>query len=142
LIRAVVDPSVLVSAFIGDPAAGSGRLVEAWRDRRFVLVVSPLLLAELGEVLARPKFARWAGDGRGAAYVAGFGARSEHQPDPVDAPSSGVRDPDDDYLVALMRATQADFLVSLDRDLLDAQFDDIAAIDPAVFVGRLKHPET
>jgi predicted nucleic acid-binding protein len=54
----------------------------------------------------------------------------------------GVRDPEDDYLVALMRATQADFLVSLDRDLLDAQLDDVAAIDPAVFVGRLKRSET
>lgn len=130
-----------MSAFIGDPAAGPGRLVEAWRDRRFALVISPLLLAELDEVLSRPKFARWAADGRGAAYVAGFDARSEHQPDPVDPPPSGVRDPDDDYLVALMRTTQADFLVSLDRDLLDAQLKDIAAIDPAVFVGRLKRSE-
>lgn len=142
MIRAVVDPSVLVSAFIGDPTAGPGRLIEAWRDRRFVLVVSPLLLAELDEVLSRPKFAHWAGDGRGAAYVAGFDARSEHQPDPVDPPSSGVRDPDDDYLVALMRVTQADFLVSLDRDLLDAQLNDVAAIDPAAFVGRLTLSET
>jgi putative PIN family toxin of toxin-antitoxin system len=77
VIRAVIDSSIFVSAFIGDPDAGPGRLVEAWRDRRFVLVVSPLLLAELGEVLSRPKFARWAGDGRADAYVAGFGARSE-----------------------------------------------------------------
>ena len=137
---AVVDPSVLVSAFIGDPDAGPGRLVEAWRDRLFVLIVSPLLLDELGDVLSRPKFARWAGDGRGAAYVAGFGARSEHQPDPADAPSSGVRDRNDDYLVALMHATRADFLVSLDRDLLDAQLEDITVLDPAVFLGRLEHP--
>lgn len=142
MIRAVVDPSVLVSAFIGDPDAGPSRLVEAWRDRRFVLVVSPLLLAELGEVLSRSKFARWAGDGRGAAYVAGFGARSEHRPDPDESPSSGVRDPDDDYLVALMRATEADVLVSLDRDLLDAQLDGITVIDPAVFIGRVEHAES
>ncbi len=127
-----------MSAFIGDPEAGPGQLVEAWRDRRFVLVVSPLLLAELGDVLARPKFARWAADGRGAAYVAGFGARGEHQPDPDESPSPGVRDPDDDYLVALMQATQADVLVSLDRDLLDAQLDEITVIDPAVFIGRLE----
>jgi len=138
LIRAVVDPSVLVSAFIGDPEAGPGQLVEAWRDRRFVLVVSPLLLAELDDVLARPKFARWAADGRGAAYVAGFGARSEHRPDPEESTPSGVRDPGDDYLIALMRTTEADFLVSLDRDLLDAQLDEITVIDPAVFVGRLE----
>lgn len=138
MIRAVVDPSVLVSAFIGDPEAGPGRLVEAWSNRRFVLIVSPLLLDELGEVLSRPKFARWAADGRGAAYVAGLSARSEHQPDPVDAPSSGVRDPGDDYLIALMLATRADVLVSLDRDLLDARLNGITVIDPAAFVGRLE----
>lgn len=130
-----------MSAFIGDPRAGPAQLVEAWRDRRFVLVVSPLLLAELGDVLARPKFARWAADGRGAAYVAGFGARSEHQTDPVESPLPGVRDPDDDYLIALMLEAQADVLVSLDRDLLDAQLDDLDVIDPAVFVGRLEKAE-
>jgi uncharacterized protein len=138
VIRAVVDPSVFVSAFIGDPEAGPGRLADAWRDRRFVLIVSPSLLVELEEVLSRPKFARWADDGRGAAYVAGFAARSEHRPDPPPSPSSEVRDPDDDYLVALMQATQADLLVSLDRDLLDAELDGIAAVNPAVFLGRLE----
>lgn len=138
MIRAVVDPSVFVSAFIGNPDAGPGRLVDAWRDRRFILIVSPLLLAELGEVLSRPKFARWADNGRGDAYVAAFGARGEHQPDPSQPPSPRVRDPDDDYLVALMRGTRADLLVSLDRDLLDAQLDGITVVDPAVFIGRLE----
>jgi putative PIN family toxin of toxin-antitoxin system len=142
VIRTVVDPSVFVSAFIGDPEAGPGRLVDAWRERRFVLIVSPLLLAELGEVLSRPKFARWADDGRGASYVAGLSARSEHRPDPPPSPSSEVRDPDDDYLVALMRATQADFLVSLDRDLLDAELGGISVIDPAAFVRRLEHGDS
>jgi putative PIN family toxin of toxin-antitoxin system len=136
--RAVVDPSVFVSAFIGSPDAGPGRLVDAWRDRRFILVVSPLLLAELGEVLSRPKFARWAGDGRAEAYVAGFGARSERQLDPSQVPPKEVRDPKDDYLVALVRATQADVLVSLDRDLLDAQLGGLTVTDPAVFVGSLE----
>jgi predicted nucleic acid-binding protein len=49
-----------------------------------------------------------------------------------------VRDPDDDYLVAQMHATHADFIVSLDRDLLDAQLDGIKVVDPAVFVSRLE----
>jgi uncharacterized protein len=138
VIRAVVDPSVFVSAFIGSPDAGPGRLVDAWRDRRFVLIVSPLLLAELDEVLSRPKFARWASDGRAEAYVAGFGGRSERQPDPSQSPPQEVRDPKDDYLVALVRATQADVLVSLDRDLLDADLAGITINDPAVFVGSLE----
>lgn len=100
MIRAVVDPSVFVSAFLGRPDAGPGRLIVAWRDQRFTLVVSPLLLEQLAGVLARPKFERWSSDGRAAAYVAGFAARCEHRPDPPVAEPS-VRDPDDDYLVAL-----------------------------------------
>jgi predicted nucleic acid-binding protein len=87
LIRAVVDPSVLVSAFIGNPEAGPGRLITAWRDRRFVLVT----------------------------------------------------DPDDHYLVALSREAEADYLVSVDHDLLDAELD-LPVVDPAVFVAQLHDP--
>ena len=142
MIRAVVDTSVLVSAFIGDPNAGPGGLVDAWREQRFVLVVSPRLLAELGDVLARPKLERWAGDGRGQAYVDGFAARSEEHADPDRSSSLGVRDPNDDYLVALMRASGADVLVSVDRDLLDAQLADITVLDPARFLARLSGKQT
>ncbi len=136
MIRAVVDPSVFVSAFIGRPDAGPGRLVAAWSDQRFTLVVSRLLLEELAGVLGRPKFERWASNGRAASYVAGIAARSEHRPDPVVAQPS-VRDPDDDYLVALALAEKVDVLVSLDRDLLDASLGDLVVEDPATFVARL-----
>jgi putative PIN family toxin of toxin-antitoxin system len=136
VIRAVVDPSVFVSAFPGRPDAGPGRLVSAWREQRFALVVSPLLLEELAGVLARPKFERWASDGRAASYVAGFAARSENRPDP-DFVEPSVRDPGDDYLVALARAETVDVLVSLDRELLDAGLEDLVVEDPATFVARL-----
>jgi predicted nucleic acid-binding protein len=48
-----------------------------------------------------------------------------------------VRDPDDHYLVALGREAQADYLVSVDRDLLDAELD-LPVVDPAVFVAGLQ----
>ena len=134
--RAVVDPSVLVSAFVGNPDAGPGQLVAAWREHRFVMIVSPQLVAELGEVLARPKFARWSNDNRDVAYVAAFAAQSEHHADPDDA-GGHVRDPDDDYLVALAHKAEADTIVSLDRDLLDASLDDIAVMDPFRFLADL-----
>jgi uncharacterized protein len=111
--------------------------VQAWRDRRFVLIVSPMLLAELEAVLLRPKLARWATNGRAAAYVAALSARSEHQPDPDEQPPA-VRDPSDDYLVALTRATDADLLVSLDNDLLDAELGEIAVVDAAIFLPRVE----
>lgn len=137
MIRAVVDPSVLVSAFIGDPDAGPGRLVDAWYERRFVLVTSPQLLAELREVLARPKFERWAHGGRAEAYIDGFAARSDHHADAPHSAVASVRDPRDDYLIELLRASAADALVSVDRDLLDAQLAGVTVLDPARFLDRL-----
>jgi uncharacterized protein len=137
VIRAVVDTSVLVSAFIGSPQAGPGKLVDAWRDGRFIMVVSPLLIAELTEVLARPKFARWSSGQRHVRYVAAFAARSEQHPDPV-VPAAGVRDPADEYLVALARATGAEILVSLDGDLLEAGLSNLVVVDPMVFLAQLQ----
>lgn len=135
--RAVVDPSVLVSAFLGSPDAGPGQLIAAWRDHRFVMVVSPQLLGELGGVLARPKFERWTGDDRGTAYVAAFAAQSEHRADAEDDAGGHVRDADDDYLVALARSAKVDAIISLDRDLLDAQLDGLVVTDPVRFLASL-----
>jgi predicted nucleic acid-binding protein len=69
--------------------------------------------------------------------VEAFAARSEDHVDPPRSSSEGVRDPDDDYLVDLMRASDAEVLVSLDRDLLDAQLADVTVLDPAKFLTRL-----
>ena len=88
-------------------------------------------------MLARPKFARWASDGRAEAYVAAVAALGEHHPDP-DEPPSVVRDPEDDYLIALMHAADADLVVSLDNDLLDAHLDDVDVLSPAVFLTRVE----
>jgi putative PIN family toxin of toxin-antitoxin system len=134
--RAVVDPSVLVSAFVGNPDAGPGQLVGAWREHRFTMIVSPQLISELGEVLARPKFTRWSSNDRNVAYVAAFDAQSEHHADPDDA-GGHVRDPDDDYLVALARTAEVDAIISLDNDLLDASLDGIAVMDPIRFLADL-----
>lgn len=136
MIRAVIDTSVLVSAFIGHPEAAPSRIVSAWRDGRFTMVASPELLAELADVLARPKIAHWADGGRGAAYAGGFAATAEVHADPPAAPAT--RDPKDDYIIALARVSGAKVVVSVDRDLLDAEFDDVAVIRPAEFLDRLE----
>jgi putative PIN family toxin of toxin-antitoxin system len=104
-----------------------------------VLVVSPLLLDELTDVLGRPKFDRWSSEGRAPAYIAALRARSEHRSDVPSAQPVEVRDPDDHYLVAPAREAQADYLVSVDRDLLDAELD-VPIVDPAVFVAGLHDP--
>ena len=104
-----------------------------------MLVVSPLLLDELANVLERPKFEHWSSQGRAHAYVAALRARSEQRSDAPSAQPVEVRDPDDHYLVALAREAHADHLVSVDRDLLDAELE-LSVVDPAVFVAGLHDP--
>jgi uncharacterized protein len=136
VIRAVVEPSVLVSALVGSATAGPGRLVDAWQEDRFVLIVSPALIAELSDVLGREKFGRHTAEGRGIAYIQDFAINGDHHPDPSE-PARVVRDPSDDYLVALARAANADALVSVDKDLLDLEVDDLTICSPRAFLDML-----
>lgn len=136
MIAAVVDPSVLVSGFIGKADASPGQIRAAWRDGQFKLVVSPKLITELEDVLGRPKFGKWASDGRGYAYVGLVRALGAEQPDPA-IEVSELRDANDDYLLALARFSGADAIVSLDLDLLDAGLEDVTVYRPRTFLDLL-----
>jgi len=90
VIRAVVDPGVLVSAFIGRAGSVPDRIVRAWRAGRIELGVSHGLLEELSDVLARPEFASAAGQSRATDFAARRGGAR-----PVNAhrPQTGRRGP-------------------------------------------------
>ncbi|HEX3827187.1 MAG TPA: putative toxin-antitoxin system toxin component, PIN family [Sporichthyaceae bacterium] len=116
----VIDPNVCVAALInpyGTPAA----VMDAVADRRLHAVVTQRLLDELSEVVARPKFRRWFSAEEGTAFVTALAAVAEAGADPVEV-APVVRDPDDDYLVAVSRASQA-VLVTGDDDLLSADLE-------------------
>lgn len=116
-VRAVIDTNVLLSALLwrGTPH----RLIEQVRAGTLTLITSPVLLGELDEVVRRPKFQavlarsrtdpeRLLGELRRLAEI-------------VDAPRLPVqvsRDLDDDVVLALAVASQADVIVSGDADLL------------------------
>jgi putative PIN family toxin of toxin-antitoxin system len=136
VIRAVVDPGVLVSAFIGRRGSVGDRLVRAWRSGKVELIVSQLLLDELSGVLARPKFAHAAREGRAVDFVQALRAGATLVEDPP-GEEEITRDPKDDYLVRLARSTDASALVSGDRDLLEAGLEDVAVVAPRPFVDGL-----
>ncbi|HET8605548.1 MAG TPA: putative toxin-antitoxin system toxin component, PIN family [Gaiellaceae bacterium] len=115
--RAVLDPNVLVSGLIG-PGGPSAQLLVELRAGSFELVTSPLLLTELGEVLAREKFRRYATRDEVDAYLDLLRRESVVLDDPGTAPDPASEDPDDDYLIALAAAARVDALVSGDRHLL------------------------
>jgi putative PIN family toxin of toxin-antitoxin system len=115
--RAVLDPSVLVSALIS-PSGPSARLLVELRAGAFELVTSPLLLAELGEVLLREKFRRYVSEDEAAAYAEFLRAEGLRTADPEPPAVPLSEDPDDEYLITLARATRVDALVSGDQHLL------------------------
>lgn len=57
-------------------------------------------------------------------------------PDPVDVESE-TRDADDDYLIALARAHDANLIVTGDKDLLEWEVQQPPVITPAAFETML-----
>ena len=135
MLRVVVDPNVFVSAVI-QPAGVSAEVVRAGLAGRFRVIVSPALIAELADVLARPKLEPYVTPDEAATLVdAIVGTAEEH-----DDPGSGarlLRDPGDEYLVALATATGADLVVSGDRDLLEGSVTP-SVVTPRELLARLE----
>ena len=134
-MRAVLDPNVLVSAAIS-PAGPPRQILTAWTNERFELIVSPSVLDELADVLARPKFRRFISTATAVAFIDGLAADAIIVTDPPDPPSVSP-DPDDDYLIALARAARADYLVSGDRHLLDLTDPHPPVLTPRQFLDQL-----
>jgi len=130
----VVDPGVLVSAALS-PSGNPARIVEAIRAGHLVLVVSETLLAELNDVLARPRLAARL-DATALRLLRGV---LEAAPVIQDEPAQPIsRDPKDDYLISLARSSGADFLISGDQDLTDLVDVLPPVMAPAAFVARLE----
>ena len=120
----VVDTGVFVSALIGARGSAPDLVVRAMIDDRIEVVACPQLLDELSEVLRRPKFEKYIGEVAAAEFIARLQRHARVVADAVDPPPA-TRDPNDDYLVAIARREHAIAIVSGDRDLLDAQLQDL-----------------
>ncbi len=132
----VIDPGILVAAAIS-PAGTPANILRAFRVRQFELVVSPALLAELQRVLLRPKFRHYIDEDQAVRYVDNLARSATLLPDAEVQP--GVTpDPKDDYLVALARATNAQFLISGDAHLTGLPDPEPPVIAPATFLRLLQ----
>ena len=130
-MRIVVDTNTVLSGLLwrGPPR----RLIEWARGNAVTLCTSLVLLAELAEVIGRPKFVERikAAGLSAAALVQDYGRLAEIvDPAPLLGPVS--RDPDDDAVLATALAAHADLIVSGDSDLLDlGKFGDIRILTTA-----------
>lgn len=117
-MRLVLDTNVVVAALLwnGPPR----RLLEAAIDGTVELVTSQVLLDELKEALAHPKFAkRVAQQGTTAAQLVDrYAAVASVAPPAMIAPTVAA-DPDDDAVLACALACAAELIVTGDHALLN-----------------------
>ena len=113
--RIVLDCNVFVSALLS-PEGAPAQILDRWADEDFDLVVSPLLLAELEDVLRRPKFHALIDSAHVDALLSGLIEDAVLVGDPP-LRSGLAPDPGDDYLVALAREADAQCIVSGDAHL-------------------------
>jgi len=134
-VRVVLDANVLISAVI--QAGPSYRIVSRWLDAADLdVVICPAVLTEVEEVLGRPRRQKRIEPELAQLFLATIRRIAAL----VDDPSSIVaatRDPDDDYLVALARQHQADYIGTGDKDLLEWDDRFPPAITPAAFEAML-----
>jgi putative PIN family toxin of toxin-antitoxin system len=111
-MRVVLDINTLVSALLiqsGHPAA----VLDAWLDGRFTLLTCAGHLDELRAILQKPRIAARIKPytaGRLVNQVRDLAQNIEELPE-----VKRSVDPDDDYLLALSEAGQADYLVTGDK---------------------------
>lgn len=133
-MRAVVDPGVLVSAALS-PSGTPAKLIEAARTGQLALVVSALVVAELEDVLGRQRI-RARLDAVALDRLRRVLAEAPLVEDP--AAEAVSRDPADDYLIALARASTADCIISGDKDLVSLDDLEPPVLTPAQALARLR----
>lgn len=133
---AVIDPNVLLSSLIKPSSGNPAEVARSIRTGKLVAVVSPILLAQLDETLARPKFRRYFTLVEGWTLRRLLEVQGRWHPDPPPGPSL-TRDPTDDYLVRLYEASRADWLISGDKDLLEADLPHVTILNPQQAVVQL-----
>lgn len=150
MIAAVFDGMVYLQAATSEhgPALACLELAE---QQRIVLHISPAILAEVRDVLTRPKLQTrfpHLTPSRVDLFLlklASFAIRANSVPD-VGFP---IRDANDLPYLQLAIASGAQFLVSRDRDLLDLQadpsflsrFPDLRIVDPVEFLVKVRQSQ-
>lgn len=133
-MRVVLDANVLISATLipdGIPA----KVLDAWRDQRYELLLSPPILEEVADVIRRPRIRKRHGwsDEEIEAYLEGLKLSGIITPGELEV-NEIEDDPDDDIYLACAVEGAADYIVSGDGHLQDLiTYQEIPIVTPRQF---------
>lgn len=112
-MRVVLDTNILVSALISSAGHSAG-IYDAWEDGKFTLLTCAEHLDELRATLQKPRIAELIKPHKAGRLVNQIKKLAEEiGPLPLVKRSP---DPNDDFLLALSEAGQADYLVTGDKN--------------------------
>ncbi len=135
-MKVVLDSNVLLSG-LARPDSEPGKIISAWDNHSFEVVISEFQLAELARVLKYPKvekLLKW-NEVQIQAFIRQLYLRVEVV-DIALVKQEVPTDPDDSPILASLIAAKADYLVSGDGDLL-APGNLYPILSPTEFVRRL-----
>jgi hypothetical protein len=140
LLKVVLDTNVFVSSLLvkaGLPA----QVLDAWRERRYLLIVSPAIIAEIRATLAYPRIRRkYAITDEDVEQLVTLLERDALLV-PGDAEVAGAipEDPADEMVLACALDGQTDVIISGDRHLLDLDsYRSIPILTVRQFLERLE----
>jgi putative PIN family toxin of toxin-antitoxin system len=118
LTRFVLDANILLAALAGRSSAPPALLLAGVHNGDIEAVACPLLIEEIRENLAKPYFRDRLSELKAEEALDAYLELCVMLADPENVEPL-LRDPEDDYLVALARAANAVAIVTGDKDLLD-----------------------
>lgn len=134
-MKIVIDTNVLLSGLML-PSSIPGRIIQAWRDNRFELVLSQYQLDEIGRVLSYPKIQKRLGWNQTeiTQFLKQLFLHSEYLgeiPELAEVPA----DANDNLILSAYIIANATYLVTGDKGLM-ALKDEYSILTPAEFAQR------
>jgi putative PIN family toxin of toxin-antitoxin system len=136
MVKAVIDTSVFVAAYLSkNRTSAPNRILDAWQNGKFTLVMSPQMDEELVSRLLR----KGVSADLVTELVEVIEHIAQHIPGAYEATRLDTIDPDDNKVLATAFEAGADYIVSTDKQhLLPLKhFHGTQIVDPAGFLGAL-----
>lgn len=131
----VLDTNIFISGLFF-PTSNAGKILKSWREEEHVICMSEPLITEISEVLSYPKIKKrlkW--DAKEIENYCLLLRFECHLVDIKTTKAEVPKDKKDNHILATFLASQSDFLISGDSDLLDLQ-EKYQILSPREFVER------